>query len=211
VQLVEMFQQQALACEQLGSPLYADLLLLLRLGWEAFEQVLRARGPELRVLLSQPPQTNEVGRASALYGGLLRLAESVPLPVRLFEIGSSAGLNLRADHFRYNLEDGTGFGPADSPVQLDQAWSGRPMKPVPAPRIVERTGSDPAPVNPLNDEGALTLASYVWPDMTGRLERLRGALEVARRVPADCDGKTRCRSSRPSNRPRDTSPSSGTP
>lgn len=26
MQLVETFQQQALACEQLGSPLYADLL-----------------------------------------------------------------------------------------------------------------------------------------------------------------------------------------
>jgi hypothetical protein len=244
VQLVETFQQQALACEQLGSPLYADLLrrlvddyelggvssnvlagheddpgpsaLALRLlgsvhrlvlageapelatfypsaggewdlvlGWEAFEQVLQSRRAELRALLTQPPQTNEVGRATALYGGLLRLAESVPLPVRLFEIGSSAGLNLRADHFHYDLEDGTGFGPADSPVQLDQAWSGRAMKPVPAPRVVERTGSDPAPVNPLSEEGALTLASYVWPDMTARLERLRGALEVAKRVPAD--------------------------
>jgi hypothetical protein len=155
------------------------------LGWEAFEQVLQSRGAELGALLTQPPQTNEVGRATALYGGLLRLAESVPLPVRLFEIGSSAGLNLRADHFRYNLEDGSGFGPADSPVQLEQAWSGRAMKPVPAPRIVERIGSDPAPVNPLSEEGALTLSSYVWPDMTARLERLQGALEVARRVPAD--------------------------
>jgi hypothetical protein len=59
----------------------------------------------------------------------------------------SAGLNLRPDPLRCNLEDGTGF--CHSPVQLDQAWSGRAMKPVPAPRIVERIGSDPAPVNPL--------------------------------------------------------------
>jgi hypothetical protein len=244
VDLVEAFQLQAAACEDLGSPLYADLLrrivddyelggvstkvlagyeaepgpsaLALRLlgsvhrlvlageapelatfypsvggewdpvlGWEAFEQVLQARGPELRTLLTQPPQTNEVGRSTALYGGLLRLAESVPLPVRLFEIGTSGGLNLRADQFRYNLADGTGFGPADSLVQFTDAWSGRPITPAPDLRIVERIGSDIAPVNPLSEDGALTLTSYIWPDMLARLDRLRGALEVARKVPAD--------------------------
>ena len=154
------------------------------LGWEAFEQVLASRGPELRNLLTQAPQTNEVGRSVALYGGLLRLAETVPLPVRLFEIGASGGLNLRADHYRYNLADGTSFGPADSPVVLQTAWSGRELTPFPL-RIAERVGSDIAPVNPLSEEGALTLTSYVWPDQTARLERLRGALEVARTVPVD--------------------------
>jgi hypothetical protein len=56
---------------------------------------------------------------------------------------------------------------------------------VPDLRIVERVGSDIAPVNPLSEDGALTLTSYVWPDMSARLDRLRGALEVAREVPAD--------------------------
>lgn len=241
--LVATFQRQAVACEDLGSPMYADLLrrlvddyelrgsstvvlagfenhppdaliglrllgavhrLVLAgevpelavfypsvggdwdpvLGWEAFRQVLLSRGPELRNLLPQAPQTNEVGRSTALYGGLLRLAEAVPLPVRLFEIGASGGLNLRADHFRYNLADGTGYGPADSPLVLEGAWSGRSIAPVEL-RIAEWVGSDISPVNPLSEDGALTLTSYVWPDMTARLERLRGALEVARKVPAD--------------------------
>ena len=84
---------------------------------------------ELRSLLTQPPQTNEVGRAAALYGGLLQLVDAVPLPVRLFEIGASGGLNLRADHFRYDLADGTSFGAVDSPVVFDEAWSGQPLKP----------------------------------------------------------------------------------
>jgi hypothetical protein len=244
VDVVEAFQVQAVACEELGSPLSADLLrrivddyelggvstevlaghedepgpsaLALRLlgsvhrlvlageapelavfypsvggewdpvlGWEAFEQVLQARGPLLRSLLTQPPQTNEVGRSIALYGGLLRLAEAVPLPVRLFEIGASGGLNLRADHFRYVAADGTAYGPAESPVVFDDAWSGRPIVPAPQLRIAERVGCDIAPVNPLSEDGALTLTSHVWPDMPGRLERLRGALEVARKVPAD--------------------------
>jgi len=152
------------------------------LGWEAFEQTLQSRVGEIRSLLSQPPQTNEVGRSAALYGGLLHLVEAVPLPVRLFEIGASAGLNLRADHYRY-IADGTSYGPVDSPVVFSSAWSG----PVPSVdlRIAERVGCDIAPVNPLTPEGALTLTSYVWPDMDERLARLRGALAVAREVPAD--------------------------
>ena len=52
-------------------------------------------------------------------------------------------------------------------------------------RIAERVGSDINPVNPLTPDGALTLTSYVWPDMPPDSERLRGALEVARQVPAD--------------------------
>ncbi|TCC34360.1 DUF2332 domain-containing protein [Kribbella speibonae] len=239
--VVEALQRQATACEDLGSPMYAEVLRLLVddyevggvsvevlagydgrsfgeaiglrllaavhsmvlsgtapelaafypsvggtwdpvLGWEAFEQVLRSRLGEVRSLLTQPPQTNEVGRSAALYGGLLQLVAAVPLPVRLFEIGASGGLNLRADQYRY-VTDGASYGPADSPVVFDAAWSGQ----VPSVdlRIAERVGCDIAPVNPLTTDGALTLTSYVWPDMSDRLERLRGALKVARDVPAD--------------------------
>ena len=67
---------------------------------EAVLAFLAARGDEVRPLLDQAPQTNEVGRAAALVGGLLRLTERWQLPVRLWEIGASAGLNLQADRFR---------------------------------------------------------------------------------------------------------------
>ncbi len=216
--VVEALQEQAGECEELGSPMYAELLRLIVddyelggvsakvldgfperyalglpllgavhrlvlggeapelapfypsvggewdpvLGWEAFEQVLQSRGGELRSLLGQGPQTNEVARSTALYGGLLQLFEAVPLPVRLFEIGSSAGLNLRADHFRFNLDDGTGFGPVGSPVQIASAWSGRALTPQPGLRIAERVGSDISPVNALSREGELLLTSYIW-------------------------------------------------
>jgi hypothetical protein len=153
------------------------------LGWEALEQVLQSHVGEIRSLLTQPPQTNEVGRSAALYGGLLQLVSSVGLPVRLFEIGASAGLNLRADHYRY-VADGTSYGPDDSPVVFESAWSGRRIEPVDL-LVAERAGCDIAPVNPLTSEGALTLMSYVWPDMPSRMERLRGALAVARDVSVD--------------------------
>jgi hypothetical protein len=136
----------------------------------------------LRAALNQPPQTNEVGRAAALIGGLSILQAQFGYPIKLFEIGSSAGLNLRADHYRYRFPGGH-WGPAGSPVTVDDAWHGR-MPPDAAVHIVQREGCDIAPVDPTTAEGQLTLLSYVWPDMTARLDRLRGAIEIARRVPA---------------------------
>jgi hypothetical protein len=136
----------------------------------------------IRLALEQAPQTNEVGRSSALAGGLLLATAQYPLPIRLFEIGASAGLNLRADHYLYLHPRGQ-WGRDDSPVVIQDAWRGR----VPARhdvRISERTGYDISPIDPTTREGELSLLSYVWPDMNARLRRLRGAIATARRVPA---------------------------
>lgn len=158
--------------------------------WPAFREVVAGHLPHVRRWLTRPPQTNEVGRANLLIAGLLRASHAVgPLPVRLLELGSSAGLNLRPDRFRYEA-DGLAWGPADSPVRLTGAWRG------PAPRwlteaaaarpelrLAERRGCDLHPVDPLSEAGALALRAYVWPDQTDRLSRLDGALRLARREP----------------------------
>ncbi len=141
-------------------------------------------GP-LRAALDQPPQTNEVGRSAALIGGLLRINLEFDLPVRLFEIGSSAGLNLRADHYRYRFADSQ-WGPTDSPVTIDDAWRGA-LPPPGALRIVERHGYDIAPIDVIGADGEMAVLSYVWPDQSTRLDRLRGAITVARKVPARLD------------------------
>jgi hypothetical protein len=155
-------------------------------AWEALRRVLAERCDDLRPLLGQPPQTNEVGRSAALVGALLHLVTQHPLPVRLFEIGASAGLNLRADRFRYRSADGRSWGPDGSPVVIDNAWVGTPPPDVPAEqvRVVERAGCDVHPVDPTSTEGRLLLTSYVWADQIPRLERLRGAFRVAADVPA---------------------------
>jgi hypothetical protein len=153
-------------------------------AWAALLPVLSDFAEELRGWLAQPPQTNEVGRAAALIGGLLHVAAADARPLRLVEIGTSAGLNLRADLFRIELADGRAVGPAASPVVLRDAWQGRLPPLDRALVVVERTGCDLAPVDPTTTEGRLLLTSYVWPDQLSRLERLRGALELAREVPA---------------------------
>jgi len=152
-------------------------------SWAAFRQVLADRTDIVRAGLASPPQTNEVGRASALIGGLLHLARLHPLPVRLFEIGASGGLNLRADRFRVDLEDGRSVGPHDSPVVLRDAWRGL-TPPLDRPvRIVERYGADAAPVDVSTPQGRLLLSAYLWPDQSERFARLRGAFALADLLP----------------------------
>jgi hypothetical protein len=154
-------------------------------GWTAFVRLLTDRPEEVREWLDRPPQTNEVGRAGALMGGLLHVGERFRHPVRLFEIGSSGGLNLLADRFAYVDEHGAIYGDAASPVRLDVAWQGRALAPWPDLRIVERAGCDPMPVDVRTTQGRLALTAYVWPDQAHRLERLRGALDLAQHTPLE--------------------------
>ncbi|MGH3345228.1 MAG: DUF2332 domain-containing protein [Carbonactinosporaceae bacterium] len=157
-------------------------------AWPAFRSAAAEHRDAVRALLSHPPQTNDVGRSAALLGGLLHIAARTGLAVRLYEIGASAGLNLRADHFRYGSRYGAGngaaWGPEDSPVVLGDAWSGDPP-PVDAPlEVAERRGCDPRPADPGTAAGRARLTAHVWPDQAERLARLQGAFEVARRVHA---------------------------
>jgi hypothetical protein len=152
-------------------------------AWSALRQVLAEQRDAVRGWLDRPPQTNEVGRAAALLGGLRHIGTQARLPVRLVEIGASAGLNLRADRFHVAGEAGR-YGDPSSPVVLPGAWHGTPP-PEGSVEVAERTGGDRSPIDPTTDSGRLALAAYVWPDQRERMERLRGALAVAAAVPAD--------------------------
>jgi hypothetical protein len=157
-------------------------------AWPEVVRTARARVDELRAALGHPPQTNEVGRSAALIGGLLHVRQQFDLPIRLFEIGTSAGLNLRADRYRYRYPGGE-WGPTDSPVTVDDAWRG-PLPPQGPVRVVERHGYDISPIDVTTADGEVTALSYVWPDQSARLERLRGAIAVAREVPARLERQT---------------------
>jgi hypothetical protein len=152
-------------------------------GWAAFQRLLAEQPDAVREWLDRPPQTNEVGRSAALMGGLLNLRHR--LPVRLFEIGSSGGLNLLADRFAYVDGSGAVLGDPTAAVRLEDAWRGRPLDPWPDLAVIERLGSDVMPVDVRTTEGRLTLTAYVWPDQAARLERLRGALALAQQVPVE--------------------------
>ncbi|MER8185472.1 DUF2332 domain-containing protein [Kitasatospora sp. NPDC094015] len=250
VHTVTLVEQQAKACAELGSPLYAALLdqvaldlaaggpcaaalagheadpagaaVALRLlggvhalvltgrvpelalhypsaggrfdparpaaAWPAFRAAVADNLPWVRDWLTRPPQTNEVGRANLLVAGLLHVLAGRARPVRLFELGSSAGLNLLADHFRCEAP-GFAYGPAGSPVVLTDAWQGTPPTAAPPLEFAERRGCDPAPIDPRSAEGALALRAYLWPDQPARAARLEGALRLAARIPAPVEAE----------------------
>jgi hypothetical protein len=152
-------------------------------AWAALRQTIARQRDALLPWLDRPPQTNEVGRAAALLGGLLRMTALASLPIRLVEVGASAGLNLRADLFCVQGDTGS-YGDPQSPVVLSHAWQGS-APPEGVLRVIERTGGDLAPIDPVTAEGRLILTAYVWPDQAARLARLRGALAIAEQVPAD--------------------------
>jgi hypothetical protein len=122
-----------------------------------------------------------VKRCAALLGGFLTVSQRTGRPLRLLEIGATAGLILRWDQYRYDEGD-EGWGDPSSAVHISGAFGGAwPGFNNPV-RIAERRGCDNMPIDPSTEEGKLTLQSYVWPDQTDRFHllaapplKLRGA------------------------------------
>jgi hypothetical protein len=157
-------------------------------AWPVFRSVVERNVEELRDKVELPVQTNEVGRSAALLPGFLAVAaKTAGMPLRLLEVGASAGLNLRWHAYRYCADDFS-WGPQDSPLQLDfELIEGEKMARPGQVEVAERRGCDASPVDPDSPEGRLTFFAYVWPDQHRRLERARAALEVAENMPVAID------------------------
>jgi hypothetical protein len=159
-------------------------------AWAVAELTLRTHAADLEVVLRRGVQTNEPGRSAVLFGVLLWIADRYRRPVRLLEVGASAGLNLLAEHFAYR-SSGILLGDPDSPLVFEGPWVGTPVPdPEEAQRhlsVVDRRGCDIAPIDATSRDGQLALLSYIWPDEPKRLDRMRAALEVAERFPPVVD------------------------
>lgn len=157
--------------------------------WPAFLATVTEHADALREDSHRSVQTNEVGRCGALLGGFLLVAQATGLPLRLLELGSSGGLNLRWDAYRYDADGGAAWGDPASPVRIEPGFDG-PSPPLDvAAEVAQRRGCDLDPVDLTSEAGHLTLLSFAWPDQTWRIELLRGALEVAERVPVAVDAE----------------------
>jgi hypothetical protein len=157
-------------------------------AWQRLRETLGRNAPALRDSLEHPVQTNEVGRSAALLFGFLTVYAETALPLRLLEVGASAGLNLRWDRYRYEA-DGFIWGPVGSPVKLEFELSGESPELPSGVEIGSRQGCDAAPIDSSTAEGRLTLLTYIWPDQKERIARMRAALEVATEVPASIDAE----------------------
>jgi hypothetical protein len=149
--------------------------------WRAVQNALRRHQPFIAAFLQSAPQTNEVRRSAILLGGFLAIAAQYGLPLRLREIGASAGLNLAWPDYRYDM-NGWSWGPADSPLVLSSEWRGPPPLVQTQLAIFDRRGCDLNPVLLENPDHRRRLEAYIWPDQRDRLDRMRAAAMIAARL-----------------------------
>ncbi|MCI0679483.1 MAG: DUF2332 domain-containing protein [Actinobacteria bacterium] len=150
----------------------------------AFREFVLTHEEELVAIgATRHTQTNECRRCVAL---LPAVWETGLDRFHLVDVGTSAGLNLLLDRYRYRW-DGVAWGPTGSPVLLETESRGRP----PAPRpitVLSRTGIDLHPVDATDPDARLWLESLIWPEHHDRRHRLRAALTQA----ADADIRLVC-------------------
>jgi hypothetical protein len=151
-----------------------------------FERFVAEHGDALhRLLTTRTTQTNEVGRCGFLLPALAMVAGDTG-PIGLLDVGTSGGLNLLLDRFRYRYTTADGRvsdvgGPSDVVVEVDV--SGPAPLPTSLPTIVARCGTDLRPVDLADQEQARWLEACVWPDQADRFHRLVAAIAIARRSP----------------------------
>lgn len=135
--------------------------------------------------LAFAPQTNEVARSSLLYAGMGVVAGETGLPLSIFELGASAGLNLMLDRFAYNLA-GKDYGAKGSSLSLSPKWTGPAPQGV-EPKIIAKRGCDLNPLDVTDSAHRARLLAYIWPDQPERLARTEAAIEIALVEPPQLD------------------------
>ena len=147
-------------------------------GWDQFRNCVLHEKDALRAaMLARSTQTNEPGRCAALLPVLAALAE----PLALLEVGASAGLCLLPDFYAYDCGGAILNPKAQRLVPPVFPCVVNAATPVPArlPRVVWRAGLDLKPVDLSDPDEVGWLEALVWPEQTGRLARLRAAIEIA--------------------------------
>lgn len=146
-------------------------------------EVVAAHDAELLPWFDGPPQTNEAGRSASFVAALHWLASRTTAVFELGEIGSSAGMNLLIDRYRYDL-GGVVSGPVDAPCTIRPAWQGAPPPDTPF-RIASVRGCDLQPIDVRDDAAADRLIAYIWPEAHARFERMEAGIAMIRQRAVD--------------------------
>ncbi|MFZ1996834.1 MAG: DUF2332 domain-containing protein, partial [Solirubrobacteraceae bacterium] len=151
--------------------------------WPQFRERFFDRQAEVvEIIQTHRTQTNEPARCALL----LPVLASLPQPLALLEVGTSAGLCLLPDRYAYEFGAGRrlgGSGPdARGPVFHCRVDDATPV-PTALPEVAWRAGLDLEPIDVTDDGSVSWLESLVWPGEGDRLALLRAAVQVARADP----------------------------
>jgi hypothetical protein len=151
--------------------------------YAGLRQVLLEQEPAVRAtVMARATQTNEVGRLATLVPVLGVVGEQAAGALALVEVGASAGLCLHPDRYDYAWPPVGGLRGSGGPVLTATATGPVPV-PAAHPVVAWRGGVDLNPLDVTDPDAMAWLENLVWPEQDERRERLRAAIEVARREP----------------------------
>jgi hypothetical protein len=162
--------------------------------WPVFREFLLGREDRARAMIAvRHPETNEVGRATAVFPAVAAAAKQAGGKVALLEVGCSAGLLLGLDRFgyRYQCDGGEQLvaGPAKAAVGLHCALDLEPAAALPkVPKklaVGAKIGLDRAPVDVTDEDELAWLEACVWADQLDRIRLLRAAAAAQRKDPPE--------------------------
>lgn len=137
------------------------------------------------ILQEKIVQTNEIGRCAYLYPSFCLIYSRVKKPLSIIEIGTSAGLQLLWDHYRYSYGKGKVYGYPSANIQIDSEIQGsrQPFLLPESPPVAFRLGVD-LHINDLSDqENFLWMRSLIWPEHKKRVKLFEKAAQQRKKHP----------------------------
>lgn len=162
-----------------------------RSPWEPFRNFCLAHAQDLLPKLrTGRTQTCVVHRCAVVLPALAALPriEENDGRIALLEIGPSAGLNLRLDHYRYDYGGGLVWGDPEARPILRCEVRGDFPPPIPGKlEVVARRGMDVHPIDLEDPEEIRWLRALIWPEHAERARVMIEALALAKSVPAQIE------------------------
>ncbi|MFF0430290.1 DUF2332 domain-containing protein [Streptomyces sp. NPDC004520] len=140
-----------------------------------------------RIISARSVQTNEVGRCAVLLPAFAALQQQLDdgRPIRIVDVGASAGLTLLWDRYTYDYGGHRLTLPDSDPdtVLHCEIKGGTPPLTLDPARFAPPVGIEPSPVDVTDPEATEWLVSLTWPEQTQRMRTLNSALALAARTP----------------------------